>query len=79
MITSFDKNIYLNNNTIQGPPFFPSLSLFYLEFLLDSSVNYFNRNCVQDYNRYIIIDFFSDEGNIAVARPRRKPVFKMRS
>lgn len=77
METSFDKNIYLNNNTIQGPPF--SLSLFYLEFLLDSSVNYFNRNCVQDYNRYIIIDFFSDEGNIAVARPRRKPVFKMRS
>lgn len=56
MITSFDKNIYLNNNTIQGPPF--SLSLFYLEFLLDSSVNYFNGNCVQDYNRYIIIDFF---------------------
>lgn len=55
MIT-FDKNIYLNNNTIQGPPF--SLSLFYLEFLLDSSVNYFNGNCVQDYNRYIIIDFF---------------------
>lgn len=27
METSFDKNIYLNNNTIRGPPFSFSLSL----------------------------------------------------